>query len=119
MIDTGRNYLTTTTIKMALDAMAYTKLNLLHWHMVDDQSFALKSETLPRLAGDGAFSPKHTYSIADVKSIVAYARDRGIAVLPGMLAAIPRVHSMLKLGLNHSLSELNTTPVVRARLSWP
>ena len=30
MIDTGRNYLTTTTIKMALDAMAYTKLNLLH-----------------------------------------------------------------------------------------
>ena len=35
-----------------------------------------------KLAGDGAFSPKHTYSIAEVKSIVAYARDRGIAVLP-------------------------------------
>jgi len=32
MIDTGRNYLTTTTIKMALDAMAYTKLNILHWY---------------------------------------------------------------------------------------
>lgn len=37
MIDTGRNYLTVTTIKMCLDAMAYTKLNILHWHMVDDQ----------------------------------------------------------------------------------
>lgn len=82
MIDTGRNYLTTTTIKMALDAMAYTKLNLLHWHIVDDQSFALDSKTLPNLAGDGAFSPRHTYSIEEVKSIVAYARDRGIAVLP-------------------------------------
>ena len=51
-------------------------------HIVDDQSFALKSEALPKLAGDGAFSPKHTYSIADVKSIVAYAHERGIAVLP-------------------------------------
>ena len=82
MIDTGRNYLTTTTIKMALDAMAYTKLNLLHWHIVDDQSFALESEALPKLAGDGAFSPKHTYSIKDVVSIVQYAHERGIAVLP-------------------------------------
>ena len=30
----------------------------------------------------GAFSPKHTYSIADVQSIVSYAKERGIAVLP-------------------------------------
>ena len=37
MIDTGRNYLTPTVIKMAIDTMAYTKLNLLHWHIVDDE----------------------------------------------------------------------------------
>ena len=37
MIDTGRNYLTPTVIKMAIDTMAYTKPNLLHWHIVDDE----------------------------------------------------------------------------------
>ena len=31
MIDTGRNYLTPTSIRMVLDTMAYTKLNVLHW----------------------------------------------------------------------------------------
>eukprot|EP01051_Picozoa_sp_SAG22_P012550 SAG22_NODE_1315_length_4769_cov_23.910064_5_plen_120_part_00 len=50
--------------------------------MVDDQSFAVDSAALPHLAGDGAFSPKHTYSLADLKGIVAYARERGVAVLP-------------------------------------
>ena len=40
MIDTGRNYLTPTVIKMAIDTMAYTKLNLLHWHIVDDECAA-------------------------------------------------------------------------------
>ena len=82
MIDTGRNFLTTTTIKMTLDAMAYTKLNVLHWHMTDDQSFPIVSETLPHLASAGAFSPRHTYSKKDVAGVVRYARERGIAVLP-------------------------------------
>ena len=43
MIDTSRRFLTVTAIKQALDAMAYCKLNLLHWHMVDDQSFPGRS----------------------------------------------------------------------------
>ena len=50
--------------------------------MTDDQSFAVMSEALPRLAGAGAFSPRHMYSKADIAGIVAYARDRGIAVIP-------------------------------------
>lgn len=45
MIDTGRNYLTVTTIKMALDAMAYTKLNVLHWHSKNNKNNA---PTIPR-----------------------------------------------------------------------
>ena len=82
MIDTSRSYLTVTAIKQALDAMAYSKLNLLHWHMVDDQSFPVESTALPNLAGLGAYSPAHTYSHADLAEVVAYARARGIAVLP-------------------------------------
>ena len=83
MIDTGRNYLTTTSIRMILDAMSYCKLNVLHWHMTDDQSFPVVSTAQPNLAGKGASSARHTYSKTDISMLVAYGRDRGIAILPG------------------------------------
>ncbi len=65
-----------------LEAMAAAKLNVLHWHIVDDQSFPYQSNTLPRLAEYGAFSHAHTYKPADVLDIVSFARDRGIRVIP-------------------------------------
>ena len=108
MIDTGRNYLTTTTIKMALDAMAYCKLNVLHWHITDDQSFPLLVPTPPSLAtlaDGGAFSPKHVYTLDDVSAIMAYARARGIAVLPEF--DMP----------GHSTSWTNGNPALRSRCS--
>ena len=129
MIDTGRNFLTVTTLKMALDAMSYTKLNvsrpartlswlncvaelraravclpaqLLHWHLVDDQSFAIDSKALPKLAGDGAFSPRHTYSLADLQAVVSYGRERGIAVLPEL--DVSALRFALKLKANRLLT---------------
>ena len=83
MIDTGRNYLTPTSIKMALDGMAYTKLNVLHWHMTDDESFPVESTSLPSLAGSGAYSPAHTYSHDDIKEVVACARRTPNSRSPG------------------------------------
>lgn len=46
LIDTARNYLSINTIKRQLDAMAASKLNVLHWHMTDSQSFPLD---MPRI----------------------------------------------------------------------
>ena len=62
--------------------MACSKLNVLHCHIVDDQSFPFVSTRLPQLAQKGAFSPELTYSPADVQEVVAYAKDLGIRVIP-------------------------------------
>eukprot|EP00005_Dracoamoeba_jomungandri_P003078 CAMPEP_0174260610 /NCGR_PEP_ID=MMETSP0439-20130205/10062_1 /TAXON_ID=0 /ORGANISM="Stereomyxa ramosa, Strain Chinc5" /LENGTH=447 /DNA_ID=CAMNT_0015344889 /DNA_START=219 /DNA_END=1562 /DNA_ORIENTATION=- len=81
MIDTARHYLSVEVIKRFLEAMSYSKFNVLHWHLVDDQSFPYESLALPNLI-EGAYTPKHVYSQDTVKSIVEYAKYYGIRVVP-------------------------------------
>ncbi|KAM7280588.1 hypothetical protein ACFE04_007722 [Oxalis oulophora] len=80
MIDTARHYQPLPMIKKVIDAMAYSKLNVLHWHIVDTQSFPLEIPSYPKL-WDGAYSASERYTIADATEIVSYAEKRGINVL--------------------------------------
>uniref|UniRef100_A0AAF5DMP4 Beta-hexosaminidase n=2 Tax=Strongyloides stercoralis TaxID=6248 RepID=A0AAF5DMP4_STRER len=82
LIDTSRHFLPTYIIKRHLDLMNMNKMNLLHWHIVDTQSFPYVSKKFPELSKKGAFTPKHTYTIADVQSIIEYAKSYGIIVMP-------------------------------------
>ncbi|MEO6924630.1 MAG: family 20 glycosylhydrolase, partial [Bryocella sp.] len=80
MIDSGRHFMPVAIIKQNLDAMEAVKLNVLHWHVSEDQGFRIESKVFPKLQGmgsDGMF-----YTQTQVKEIVAYARDRGIRVYP-------------------------------------
>ena len=68
------------TVTRVIDAMAYAKLNVFQWHVVDGQSFPLQSELYPQLSAKGAYCDRCVYSPADVAAIVEHARQRGIRV---------------------------------------
>jgi len=81
LIDTSRHYLPIWTIKKVIDSLSYAKLNTLHWHIVDTQSFPLESKRFPKL-WEGSWSPRERYTQEAVKEIVSYAKDRGVKVMP-------------------------------------
>jgi hexosaminidase len=80
MIDCGRHFMPLDVIKRSLDGMAAVKLNVFHWHLSEDQGFRIESRSFPKLTemgSDGLF-----YTQEQAREIVAYARDRGIRVVP-------------------------------------
>jgi len=81
LLDSGRHYLPLTTIERTIDAMASVKLNVLHWHISDSQSFPLALDRVPQLARFGAYSPAEVYSLSNVSDLVSYARARGVRIL--------------------------------------
>ncbi|CAJ0582135.1 unnamed protein product, partial [Mesorhabditis spiculigera] len=81
MIDSSRHFLPISTLLQNLDVMAQNKMNVFHWHLVDSEAFPYPSLKYPDLTSKGAYSPKHQYSVADVKKVIDYARLRGIRVV--------------------------------------
>jgi hexosaminidase len=80
MIDVGRHFEPVDVIKRNLDAMAAVKLNVFHWHLTEDQGFRIESKLYPKLAASG--SDGLFYTQEQARDIVAYARARGIRVVP-------------------------------------
>ncbi|XP_065087933.1 chitooligosaccharidolytic beta-N-acetylglucosaminidase [Ochlerotatus camptorhynchus] len=81
-LDTSRNYVSISSIKKTIDALAMVKMNVFHWHITDSQSFPLVIKSQPILHTYGAYSRKQIYTAADVQDIVQYALARGIRVIP-------------------------------------
>jgi hexosaminidase len=80
MIDCGRHFMPVDAIKRALDGMASVKLNVFHWHLSEDQGFRMENRAFPKLTGSG--SDGLFYTQEQAREIVAYARERGIRVVP-------------------------------------
>ena len=80
MIDSARHFQPLEVIKRNLDAMAAMKMNVLHWHLTEDQGFRVETKRLPELhlqGSDGDF-----YTQEQIREIIRYAADRGIRVMP-------------------------------------
>jgi hexosaminidase len=80
LMDVSRHWMPVEVVERNLDAMAAVKLNVFHWHLSDDQGFRVESKLYPRLHQFG--SGGHYYTHADIRAVVAYARERGIRVVP-------------------------------------
>jgi len=81
MLDSARHFLPVSVILRQIDALAYSKMNTLHWHITDAEAFPIDSSSYPNLTA-GAYTPSQVYSAADVKSVIAYATARGVRVVP-------------------------------------
>lgn len=80
LVDAGRHFMPPEMIRRTLDGMAAVKLNVLHWHLSEDQGFRVESRRFPRLhqlGSDGLY-----YTQDQIRELVAYAGDRGIRVVP-------------------------------------
>ena len=86
MADTGRRFWPVQTIKSVLDAMATVKMNVLHLHLSDNCRFAVELDNYPLLTQRNTGIMAGTYTTSDIAEIVRYAGDRGIRVIPEVLA---------------------------------
>ena len=80
LIDVSRHFAPVEVLKRNLDAMAAVKLNVFHWHLTEDQGFRVESKKFPKLHQLG--SDGNYYTQDQIRDIIAYARDRGIRVMP-------------------------------------
>jgi len=80
LIDPGRHFIPIDVLKRNMDGMEAVKMNVLHLHLTDNEGFRVESKRFPKLhqmGSDGLY-----YTQDQVRELVAYARDRGIRVVP-------------------------------------
>jgi hexosaminidase len=80
MIDSGRHFIPMNVLKRNLDGLEAVKMNVLHWHLSENQGFRVESKKFPKLHELG--SDRLFYTQDEVRDLIAYARDRGIRVVP-------------------------------------
>jgi len=98
MLDSARHFQSVADIEKLIDWMSLHKLNVLHWHLTDDQGWRLQIPQYPELTKIGACrkavgpdaaltgNPDKPYcgfyTDTEVREIVRYASERFIEIVP-------------------------------------
>lgn len=88
LLDCCRHFMTKDFVKRYIDLLAYHKMNVLHWHLTEDQGWRIEIRKYPKLteigAWRGAGKDRHGgfYTQDDIREIVAYAKSRYVTVIP-------------------------------------
>ena len=100
LLDSARHYQSVAFIERMIDWMALHKLNVLQWHLTDDQAWRLEIRKYPRLTTEGAWRIPAgaaaaidartgrplpyggVYTQAQVRALVAYAQARNVTIVP-------------------------------------
>jgi len=80
MIDSSRHFIPVEVIKHNIDGLEAVKMNVFHWHLSDNQGLRVESRKFPKLqerGSDGLY-----YTQEQIRDVIAYARDRGVRVVP-------------------------------------
>jgi hexosaminidase len=105
MMDTARHFFPVPDILRTIDAMSWNKLNRLHVHVTDSQSWPLEIPSMPEVSAKGAYHPSQTYSPADIDHIQKYGAARGVEVyfeidMPGHIGVVALSHPELIVAYN-------------------
>lgn len=89
MLDACRHFISVEDVKRYIDVMASYKLNVLHWHLTDDQGWRIEIKKYPRLTEVGAWRKDFDgavdggyYSQDEIRDVVKYAAERHVTIVP-------------------------------------
>lgn len=86
LLDCGRHFWTVDEVKRYIDILVMHKLNVLHWHLTEDQGWRAEIRKYPRLTEIGAYRGEENYggyyTREDMMDVVKYAAERHVTVIP-------------------------------------
>lgn len=99
-LDVSRNWIPPPDVMRTIEAMAANKLNRLHIHATDAQSWPLEIPSLPELATKGAYSPSQIWRTEDLEAVQRHGTSYGVQVyveidLPGHTTSIGNAYPHL------------------------
>ena len=88
LMDCCRHFFSVKTIKKYIDLLSLYKMNVLHWHLTEDQGWRIEIDKYPKLNTVGSWREDSTgkyggfYTKKEIREIVKYAKERYIEVIP-------------------------------------
>ncbi|MDG1159845.1 MAG: family 20 glycosylhydrolase [Flavobacteriales bacterium] len=89
LLDCCRHFMSVEKVKKVIELIAYHKMNVLHWHLTEDQGWRIEIDAYPKLTQVGAWRTESDgtihggfYSKEEIREIVKFAAAHHVEVIP-------------------------------------